>query len=536
MNHPDLILGQSTTVAISPPEEKRWGWFQFPSLRQLADGAIHVAYHMQPDSYEVYTLPDGGRDPKYKELSDSYFSEDHGKSWRPYRDRAPELRKADELLNGIGLANGDRVRISRRNPPVIDGMDLPEPVGTLFSDYEQLRDPGHGYRSADLPDELRYQDLFRLPAGSHEWLQQKAEIVNPHEVGRAVTTANGTVIPVFLEGNVHLSPNGRDLIAIWDGIHTRTGGTLDERWACFAYLSTDGGNTWNLQGIIPYQPDNAFDSYGDLRIGFSEPDFAFINEETLVCVMRTTDGFGPGPTYSAISKDLGKTWSLPRVFAPNGVLPRLLMLDSGPLILASGRPGVQLRVSADDGQSWSAPIDLVPVTMVDVCGDTCGYTRLLASGPDRFFIVYSHFRTKNEDGLDCKAIKVCEVRVETSCTPASDVPQLPDGEVIWERHYHGDTGDRLFREIPRIDGEVNGIVKTWFQTGTLAAESTIRDGKANGPQRIYYPNGQLRRETTFKNNVKHGPETEYNEHGIITRHLYYRGWVPCTRQEFYAGE
>ena len=534
MNHPDLILSPSSNVVMSPPEEKRWGWFQFPFIRQLADGAIHVTYHMQPDSYEVYTLPDGGRDPKYKDLSDSYFSEDHRKTWRPYHERDPELKKADDRLHGIELADGDRVRISRRNPPVIDNMDLPDPVGTLFSDYEQLRDPGHGYRSADLPDELRDQDLFRLPAGSDEWLQQKAKINNPHEVGRAVTTVNGTVIPVFLEGNVHLSPNGRDLVAIWDGIHQREDGSLDERWGCFSYLSTDGGNTWGLQGIIPYQPDSDYDTYGDLRIGFSEPDFAFIDEQTLLCVMRTTDGFGPGPMYSTVSEDLGKTWTRPKVFARNGVLPRLLKLDSGPIILTSGRPGVQLRVSADDGQSWSVPIDLVPVTMVDVCGDSCGYTRLLASGPDRFFIVYSHFRTKNEDGLDCKAIKVCEVQVKVSDTPEPETMELSKGEVIWERHYHGDDADKLFREIPRIDGEVNGVVKTYFQNGTLAAESTIVGGKANGPQRIYYPCGQLHRETMFKNNVKHGPETEYDEHGIITRHLYYKGWVPCTKEEFYA--
>ena len=42
---------------------------------------------------------------------------------------------------------------------------------------------------------------------------------------------------------------------------------------------------------------------------------------------------------------------------------------------------------------------------------TCGYTKLYATGPDRFLIVYSDFQHLDEGGQQCKAIKVREIVV-----------------------------------------------------------------------------------------------------------------------------
>jgi len=60
------------------------------------------------------------------------------------------------------------------------------------------------------------------------------------------------------------------------------------------------------------------------------------------------------------------------------------------------------------------PIELMPY--IDE-NDTvsCGYTSLLAMGPDRFLIIYSDFKYKNAAGEIRKAIKVREVfvRVES---------------------------------------------------------------------------------------------------------------------------
>ena len=48
----------------------------------------------------------------------------------------------------------------------------------------------------------------------------------------------------------------------------------------------------------------------------------------------------------------------------------------------------------------------------DVPGaDSCGYTDLVATGPDRFLIAYSHFKHPAENGELRKAILVREVTV-----------------------------------------------------------------------------------------------------------------------------
>ena len=345
-------MGEPVTLALSPPEEKRWGWFQFPTLSRLADGAIRAGFHMQPDSYEVYTAPDGARDPKYAELPDSYFSTDNGETWAPYGDRDAAAREHDARLA--------------------------------------------------FPDEIRYP----------------------------VKTANGTVVPYFLEGHVHVAPNGRDLVAIWDGHYARPDGSINERWNCLAYLSHDLGRTWELRGIIDFEPDMRIDALGDLRIGFTEPDFVFLDDETLYAVMRTTDGH------------------------------------------------------------------------------------------------------------ECKAIKVCEIRV----TPTPEAPAAtPDqaagaeqGSVTWERHYSDREGGTLEREIPFVDGHVHGVVKTYFRNGRVASETPFVNGVTEGPQRIFFPSGQLRRETTWYREHIHGPQTEYDEDGSIVSRQYYRWWVPCSKAEFEA--
>jgi hypothetical protein len=117
--------------------------------------------------------------------------------------------------------------------------------------------------------------------------------------------------------------------------------------------------------------------------------------------------------YSSRSTDLGKTWSKPAVIAQNGVLPKLLQLENGVLVLTSGRPGVQVRFSTDGkGEKWSDPFDIIPISSTYHSDDTCGYTSLLATGPNTFMVAYSHFKHPTEDGQKRKAILVREVRVD----------------------------------------------------------------------------------------------------------------------------
>ena len=114
------------------------------------------------------------------------------------------------------------------------------------------------------------------------------------------------------------------------------------------------------------------------------------------------------------------------VMAPNGVLPRLLRLANGVVVLASGRPGVQLRFSANGrGETWTEPYELVPFAN-QKDSVSCGYTSILAAGPDRFLIIYSDFKHKNAAGETRKAIKVREVVVTPESARRLRAPKLEE--------------------------------------------------------------------------------------------------------------
>ena len=171
--------------------------------------------------------------------------------------------------------------------------------------------------------------------------------------------------------------------------------------ASASYRSTDNGHSWQKTGHILYdEPDRR-------RDGFTEPALELLPTGELLAILRTTDGNGIGPMYKARSND-GVTWSKPESFTETGVLPRLLQLKNGILVLSSGRPGVDLRFSTDNGHIWSPATQLIPLPdPAKIQTDSCGYTSLVPLGKDRFLIAYSWFMPPSGR----KSIYVREVRV-----------------------------------------------------------------------------------------------------------------------------
>lgn len=119
--------------------------------------------------------------------------------------------------------------------------------------------------------------------------------------------------------------------------------------------------------------------------------------------------------YSSISKDQGRTWTKPKPIAPNGVFPQLLLLDNGILVLASGRPGLQLRFCIDGtGENWTDPIDMMHYMKKDGLPDiyaSCGYAGLMPISRNSFYLVYSDFHVKNANGEDRKAIILRKITI-----------------------------------------------------------------------------------------------------------------------------
>jgi hypothetical protein len=309
-------------------------------------------------------------------------------------------------VRGLLLPNGDRIAITTPKAYPVTELQLPKPVGKRIRAGSGAEYPL--YKLDDLQPKLRTVRLMRIPAGSTESKSEQASLYDPVALRYSV---HG-LFPIVWWGDLRLAPDGSILAGVYPCSMLREDGSVDPKVHVFFYRSTDSGHSWKIQGRILYQPDLKADPVGEKRDGFGEPAFLVLADGSLLCVMRTTDGLGIGPMYASRSSNLGKTWSRPKVIAPNGVKPELLRLDNGVLVLSSGRLGVQLRFSADGkGKQWTAPYELVPVTSKDVKADSCGYTSLLATGPDRFLIAYSHFKHDTGGGQTHKAILVREVEV-----------------------------------------------------------------------------------------------------------------------------
>ena len=374
---------QVITVA---DKEYGWGPYQFPGIGRWTDGTLVMSWSKNEDSAKAYGLPNG-----------CVVSRDGGKTWTPHSGKWG--------VSGLLLPNGDRINVVTPRPYKLADLKLPAPVSDGKDPYGPKLVM---YKLTDLPARLKTIRLKRFPKGSDAAKVEHAALNDPMALRYSIYD----LFPIVWWGDMHVLHDGSALAGIYPGYRLLDDGTADPKGNVFFYRSTDDGRSWTIQGRILYQPDLKADPKGNERGGYTEPAYEVLADGSLLCVMRTTDGAGIGPMYLSRSKDEGRTWLKPRAFTPNGVLPKLLRLDNGVLVLASGRPGVQVRFCTDrKGEKWTDPFEMVPVTTDNIGADTCGYTSLLATGPDSFLIAYSHFKHDTTEGPR-KAILLREVTVK----------------------------------------------------------------------------------------------------------------------------
>lgn len=382
----NIVFGEPVVAGVAD-KPLGWGYFQFPGIYKSTDGSsIIVRWNMSEDSAESYGK--GG--------SGFRVSTDNGRTWQ----------MADTRPQGGGtlLPNGDRISIITPPALKVSELNLPEPVATCKEAYGRTFS---FYRHESLPEQLKGVYLSRWDA-ENKHSRDHATLIDP---GMVRYTDNG-LFPIVWWGDMKVLADNSVDICIYPAFYENENGGVDASGVA-VYNSADYGRTWTIKSKIPYVYDAAVDPNGARRLalGFTEPAFEILSDGTYLCVLRTTDGYGNSPMYISRSTDQGATWSHPVPFTPSGVLPKLLQLDNGALVLASGRPGMQLRFSCDGkGEVWTDPFEMLPYED-EKEHVSCGYPELLATGPDTFLIVYSDFKYDNGAGEVRKAIKVREVKV-----------------------------------------------------------------------------------------------------------------------------
>jgi len=408
-----LKINNPVVVAQAPVEMDRaagaWGRWQFPSLRRLRDGRLHASFSIEPESAEAYGAPIGHA-----------YSEDEGRTWRV---APPQV--GHEAEDGLLLPNGDRLQPVQRPSRRAEEFDLPKSVCDYACSFGY---PHSLYRAEDLPPELSEWRFRRLPAGRSAWSEEVADMRIPHqlrsvtqEVAHSATPGIGGIEQVrkgplptpSLWGKMRVAPDG----SLWAGIYDLRLHDGKPLCAPLFLRSIDQGRSWDLLGEIRYAGDPEADPMADKREGFTEPDYSFRPDGSVICLMRTSDGNGHGPLYLTRSVDGARTWSKPVAFDrafDGGKMPQLLTLDNGVTLASygqSGGPGyIAVRITTDPaGLAWQPPVQAHFAPPAPGGWNSCGHTEMVALGPDRALMIYSDFNYRDAQDRPRKTILVREI-------------------------------------------------------------------------------------------------------------------------------
>ena len=298
---------------------------------------------------------------------------------------------------GVDFSDGDILYIRRPTSKVVDSYSsFPKPINP---------NPIEGYyfyNHNELPEELQgvYFEYWSKKDNQSHYFH--ATIDDPGLLRHSIDG----LMQVAWSGDIKEVNDGTIVSGIYPTFRQNRAGDVLSTGVSF-YTSKDRGRSWRFLSTIQYQEgeNDNYENWSFDNGGYYEPTFEILANGDFLCVMRT----GPvSPMHKCISKDSGKTWSIPKPFTPNGVFPVLTRLGNNVCVLTSGRPGVQLRFNIDgDGDVWTEPIDMVSFMKDDNTFDiyaSCGYTGVLPIDKNTFYMVYSDFKTKNDNGQDRKGI------------------------------------------------------------------------------------------------------------------------------------
>ncbi len=382
-------MDEPILVAQGPPDERRWGFWQFPTIGRTPDGTLVVQFNIAED--KIRTATDGDHGIR--------VSHDEGRTWQQASDDS--LR---HWAKAVRLANGDWINVTRAVRSFTPGS-LPEPL-TQYPSSRRTQSHRYWHRNK-VPRELQPIYVWRRPAGATQWRREDCWIGLDNLAVSGPVNTDVVTAGFHPEGNLHITRDGRLLLAGYGTLIDGQG--RPEPLPSSAIMeSFDGGVHWS--------PVKVFHGNDVPDLGFDEAALNETDDCTLVWISRTAlpanRKGSVGPMMWTRSNDGGKTWQRLAELDSFGVLPQLLRLGNGTMVVSYGRPGVHLKVSIDGARTWSERTEVLPAPREEgpPNRNSCSYTKLLPITDDSFFIVYSQFDWPSEDGKPAKSILVRKVR------------------------------------------------------------------------------------------------------------------------------
>ena len=322
-----------------------------------------------------------------------------------------------------------------------DKNTLPFPVALemgVFGNYDKL------YFVDTLPDELIDEGMLigRLKKGETEpveysvpldWKYRMTRVYDPNVIydsHKGDETLYMVSTGIYCPSPVKIGPDGKSLwVATYKpGADPKTG-VYSGKGAAYILRSDDDGESWRCVGYIRYEGDVEKDKFAYMRDGFSEPSIEFMDDGSMICLLRTCSVFGGttewGPTYLCRSFDEGETWSKPEYFFDRGALPHLLKLDCGVTLAVITRPGIYVYASDDNGYTWNTKVEIMEDTNRSILANevperanfwqyagSCCNCSILPIAENKALLAYSDFYYPDEKGIKRKSILTVEITVE----------------------------------------------------------------------------------------------------------------------------
>jgi len=96
-----------------------------------------------------------------------------------------------------------------------------------------------------------------------------------------------------------------------------------------------------------------------------------------------------------------------------------------------------------------------------------------------------------------------------------------DGKLYHTCKYDYNLSGVLVMEQCFKDDKLDGMLKSYYESGNLNIIASYKNGKLDGIFRIYDESGALKKEIMYKNHQRHGTSKEYDSTGVLLSEEYY---------------